>query len=201
MELKEYLQIIKKDIKVFLLLIIFAVSGSLAFFHFQPVSFNTSLALNITRRGTLETTDYRYDSFYRLQADERFAGTVTEWLKTPRIVADVYEMAKINPVNFSLTDLSKSLNAERKSSQLVDVNFSSATPESAQRISSAMVKIISRNTEKLNEEQREANWFLIIAENPLTTRNVPNHKIIFLVSFLGGLFLSFWTVLIRHYLK
>lgn len=201
MELKEYLQIIKKDIKTFITLTVFAVVGTLAYFYFQPVNYVTSLTLNITRMGIEETGEYRYDGFYRLQADERFAETVVEWLGSPRIVADIYETAKINSQNLTLTNLSKSLKAEKRSSQIVAVNFSSATPEGAQKISTGIVKVISKNTEKLNESQKEKNWFQIMAENPVIARNVPNYKIIFLASFLVGIFAAFWVALVKDYLK
>jgi len=201
MELKEYIQIIKKNIKIFLAVTLAVVFASLIYFYFQLVSYDTSLTLNITRLGAQATQDYRYDDFYRLQADDKFADTVVKWLASPRVVTNIYANAKFDTKSLSLAKLSKSISAQKQSPQIISINFSSPSQKSAQRISEGLVKVISQNTQDLNKYQKETNWFKIISEKPVIIKHTFNYKIIFLVAFLAGIFLGFWAALIKDYLE
>lgn len=201
MELKEYLKIFRESIKLFLAVIAVVVVAGFAYFWLKPVSYLTSLALNITRSGAQQTGDYRYDDFYRLQADEKFAETVVEWLKNPRTATDVYEKAGIDTNGFSMRQLSKSFVSEKLSSQIVSVSFSAKDEKSAQKISDAISEIVSKNTEALNKNQNENTWFAIVAQKPVIIRDNIGALIILLASLALGIFLGFWVVMLRHYLK
>jgi capsular polysaccharide biosynthesis protein len=201
MEIREYIEIIKKHIKFFLITISVIVFGVLTYFFSLEDSYETSLTLNVTRSGMQETTDYRYDDFYRLQADERFSDTVVEWLRDPRIVNDIFKNAKLDLKNVSLASLKKEFSVERRSSQIVSVRFSSEDAQVGEKISKSLVEAISERTEKLNENQNEPSWFRIVAEEPLTIKRSFPYDKIFLVSLLAGIFIGFFAVMIRNYLE
>jgi capsular polysaccharide biosynthesis protein len=201
MELKEYLKIFRVNIGLFAAVIVVTILGSFAYFTLKPVSYSASLALNITRSGSQQTSDYRYGDFYRLQADEKFAETVVEWLKNPRTAADILSRAGINTAHSSLRKLSKVLVAEKLSSQIVAVSFAADNEKSAQRISDAVLEIISKNTEALNKNQNEDSWFEIVAQNPVIMQDRVSPIILLLASLVMGMFLGFWIVMVKHYLK
>lgn len=201
MELKEYLAIIKNNLAVFLVAIILIIVGSFSYFIFRPVFYDASLVLNITRSGTQETTDYKYDNFYRLQADEKFAETVVQWLKTPRVVADILSAANVDARNFNSKKLSGIFDAENLSAQIVLVSYGGKNPEEAKKISESVVSIISKNTELLNRDQKDNNWFEIVAQAPVISKRDFSAPIVLGGSFLVGMFIAFWVVMIRHYLK
>ncbi len=201
MDLKEYLKIIKKHRKLFLSVILGVVIVSLGYFYFAPVRYDASLTLNITRSGAQETTDYKYDDFYRLQADEKFADTLVEWLKSPRVASDIYATAGISSDSFDLKKLTKSFSAEKRSSQIVAVNFSAPSQTQAQKISDGIKKIISANSDELNKDQKENNWFKVVSASPVIVAYHPAYLIIFLASLSMGIFLAFWGVLMKHYLE
>lgn len=201
MELKEYLNILKTHIKAFVLAVVLALIGGILYFSLRPVMYDASLTLNITRSGTQETADYKYDDFYRLQADEKFAETVVEWLKSPRTVSDIYLNSNINANQFSLGKLEKSFRSEKLSSQIVSVKFSADTPEKARKISDSIGNVVTKNIESLNLNQKEKNWFEIAAQDPVIARNILNFWIVVLAALAIGIFLGFWTVLFIHYLK
>lgn len=201
MELKEYLNILKIHIKAFVLAVVLTLIGGILCFSLRPTAYDISLTLNITRDGTQETADYKYDDFYRLQADEKFAETVVEWLKSPRTVSDIYRDADINASQFSLGKLEKSFRSEKLSSQVVSVKFSADTPEKAKKISDSIGKVIAKNIESLNLNQKEKNWFEIAAQDPVIARNALNFWVAVLAALAIGIFLGFWAVLFIHYLK
>lgn len=201
MELKEYLSILKNHGKAFVLVAVLAVIAGIAFFSFRPIRYNTSLTLNITRSGVQETADYKYDDFYRLQADEKFAETVVEWLKSPRTVADIYFNSGIKTDQFSLGKLEKSLRSEKLSSQIVSIKFSADTPEKAKNISDSITQVVAKNIASLNANQKEKNWFEIVAQDPVIAENTLNFWVVILAALAAGIFLGLWAVLIIHYLS
>ncbi len=201
MELREYYLILKKDFGLFLLAVILIVAGSFAYFYLRPASYDTSLVLNISRLGTQETDQYRYDDFYRIQADEKFAETVVEWLKSPRISSDIYTDAGVDTASWNLRQLSKNMSPEKLSAQIVSVNFSSSDEKTAEKISRSIIKIISGNTQSLNKDQKNSTWFEIVPQDPIIKRYYPDNAMILAASLLLGMFAGFWVVMIRHYLR
>lgn len=201
MELKEYFKIVKENSRLFAAVIAVIIIGSFAYFILRPIAYEASLTLNITRSGTQETSDYKYDDFYRLQADEKFAETVVQWLKSPRVVADVLGAAGIESRNLSASRLSKIFNAENLSSQVVAVSFSGKTAEEAKKISNAAVSVISDNIEFLNKDQKENSWFKVAAAAPVIAKKTFDPFLLFVVSLLAGIFIAFWAVMIKHYLN
>lgn len=201
MELKEYLAILKVNSKVFGGVIAIVILASFSYFYLKPLSYEASLVLNITRSGAQKSEQYKFDDFYRLQADEKFAETLVQWIKSPRIALDIWTASGNNPENLSLRQLSKLFKAEKFSSQIVSVRFSAANPEKAKKISESIVEIISRETKLLNRDQQEENWFEIVALSPVILISKVNPFLLFLASLVMGIFLGFWIVLVRHYLK
>ena len=200
MELKEYFLIIKKQLKSF-----FAISGlvvaiGLAYLFFRPVSFDTSLILNITRSGAQVSNSYEYDDFYRLQADEKFAETIVEWLKSPRTEEDIYANSGIDTASYDLKKLTSSILAEKRSAQIVAVSFSAPNQKMAKSIALSVSKIISQNIQNLNQDQKEAAWFEIVSNDPVIRIREAN-PIAVAVIFCAAIFLAFFGILFKHYLK
>lgn len=200
MELKEYLQIVKRNGKVFFGVIFSVCLIVFLYYSFRPISYSASLTIDVSRIGLQQTSDYRFDDFYRLQADEKFCETIVEWLNSPRVIENIYQEAKIDTSNFSLEGLSKSIKAEKRSSQIVAVNFSAPSEKIAKNIATSVSKIISKKTKDLNISQKENTWFQIFSEEPVVKENKINFLII-LATFLFAIFIAFWAVLIKHYLE
>lgn len=201
MELKEYFLIIKRQYKLFLAVVSLVVLGVSGYFFFRPISFETSLFLNVTRSGNQTSEGYKYDDFYRLQADEKFAETIVQWLKSPRIVLDIHSSAGKDMQNLSLKQLAKVFEADKLSSQIVAVKFSTPDEKTAEKIAQAICEILKKNTEKLNEDQKETTWFEIKADSPVIVKSSYVPWIIFIFSLATGMFLGFWIVLGKHYLE
>lgn len=201
MEFKEYLAIIKSNFKLFGSIVAIVILASFSYFYLKPISYEASLVLNITRSGLQKSDQYKFDDFYRLQADEKFAETLVQWIKSPRVALDIWTAAGNSSENLSLKQLTKLFKAEKLSSQIVSVKFSTANPETAKKISDSIIKIVSRETAALNQDQQEENWFEIVALSPVILISRVNPFLLFLATLAMGIFLGFWIVLVRHYLK
>lgn len=201
MDLKEYIAIIRKHFNIFAGIIATVICVSFAVLILKPISYTASLTISIARDGTQETADYKFDDFYRIQADDKFAETIVQWLSSPAIEKDVFTSAGIDVSKFSLKQLSNSLKAEKLSSQVIEVSFVTSTVERARKISVATSEVISKNIATLNRDTENIGKFYIVAQDPVIVMNNFSPWIIFLAALAAGIFLAFWTVLIIHYLK
>ncbi|EKE16287.1 MAG: hypothetical protein ACD_11C00021G0016 [uncultured bacterium] len=192
MELRAIIEIFKKHKNIFWrTLLVFVFLGFISF-YFQPKTYTSTLMLNVTRSGLQETSDYQYDDFYRLQADERFADTVARWIDSPIIYQNIYEDAKI--------EFRKPIKATRLSSQVIEVTFKTKNREDGIALSSSAEKILNRQIEELNKFQKNKNWFMLVASEPVIAEGGISLPVSLLGSFAIGLFFSFWSVMIKNYL-
>jgi capsular polysaccharide biosynthesis protein len=201
MELKEYWLILQKYRDLFAIIVATTIILFLVYFFLRPVYFDASLTINITRSGIQETSDYQYDSFYRLQADEKFADTLVQWLKSPSVVTNIYRKAGLVYPKSNLRKLSKRLKADRVSPQSIIVTYSSPDQKSAEQLSKSIKQEITENIQSLNTQQKQENWFKIIVLDPVIIAHSVSIFWILGISLLSGFFLGFWTVLIVFYLK
>jgi uncharacterized protein involved in exopolysaccharide biosynthesis len=199
MELKEWIAIFRKHARAFWGTVgVFVVAGG-AWYLFQPQHSVADLTLNVTRRGSQETESYKYDDFYRLQADERFADTVVRWLGSPRVVSDIYEDAGMDTGTVDLRGLAGAFSAERLSSQMIRVRYRAQDAESARALSRSLLKIVTENIETLNKEQREKAWFKVVGDEPVVRDGKTSLSFSLEIALVAGVLLGFWVVLLRHY--
>lgn len=201
MEFKQLIAIFRKDLSFFVGLVLLVVIIALVWQRNQPPVSQATLLLNVGRTGTEQTSDYTYDSFYRLQADERFADTVVRWLSSPRVVEDIYKDARLNPESLGLRDLKKTFTAGRLSSQIIEVNFSNQNEKLLPELSRSAVTVLGRYTDSLNKENKEKNWFAVIGSDPVIRDGRVETNTALLLGLAIGLFIGFWGVLFRHYLR
>ncbi len=193
MELKEYLAIFKKHFSFFMLVAIVSAAVFVAFQFSKPFPYKASLALNITREKSQKTDDYKYDNFYRLQADEKFANTVVSWMALPRIINDICADAE--------TESDKKFKAKLLSSQAIEIIYTAPDTETARKLSVSAVKILNRETAELNKFSENEDWFKILSSESVISANHFNLPWSIILGLLIGIFLGFWSVLIKHYLE
>lgn len=201
MELKKFFEIFRKQTGFFWSVVLIVVALAILWQVTQPEKYQASLLLNIGRSGTQTTTDYTYDSFYRLQADERFADTVVRWLGDPRVVTLIFEEAGVNAETHSLRELRGAFGAGRLSSQMIEVHYGAGTPELARDIADSVTQVLNRFANRLNREAQEESWFLILGEEPVVRDGRTSLDFALALGMIAGLFLAFWAVLIRNYLS
>ncbi len=90
---------------------------------------------------------------------------------------------------------------EKRSSELVLVYFSASDEKTSKNISDSIKKEISKNVDDLNFMQKDANWFQIVAQNPVIIRHSFDLRLVIAGFLLLGIFLAFWVVLVKHYFK
>ena len=191
MELREYILIFRRYRALFLGIVTLFVVTGLAFQLLQPVRFSAEITMNVARSGIRVTSDYSYDDFYRLQADERFADTVVRWLESPRIVGDIAREARVSE--------GVSFDAGRLSSQVIRIRYTMRDEVAAKRIATAIFTVLNRETESLNQNRSEDGWFALVGETPAIGDARVSRGRMFALAFSLGIFFGFFAVLFRWY--
>ncbi|MDP3957652.1 MAG: hypothetical protein Q8Q10_04085, partial [bacterium] len=91
--------------------------------------------------------------------------------------------------------------AKRLSSQMVEVTYADANEKTLKKISDAAVMTLNRYTDSLNRENKETNWFTVIGSDPIVRDARIPLSLALVIGLLFGVFVGFWTVLIRHYFR
>ncbi|MDD2766247.1 MAG: hypothetical protein PHH40_00600 [Candidatus Moranbacteria bacterium] len=200
MELREYLDIFKRQIKWFWITILLFLFIAGAWQQNQPETLEATLLLNIGRASVQDTRDYTFDSFYRLQADERFADTVVRWLGSSRVAEDIYRAVDRETRDMSTQTLENVFEAKRLSSQMIEVTYAHPDYETLQKMSEATVTHLNNYAEQLNKESREqTHWFTIVGSDPIIRDVRITLSFALSVGLAFGIFIGFWVALIKHY--
>lgn len=188
MELRDFFALFGIHKKIFWNIVIVSVIIGALFYFVQPQKYKSSLALNVTRDGVQSVDEYTYDNFYRLQADERFADTVVQWINSPHILVKVLD-----------GNIGKKIDAKRLSSQVVEVVYVTDTPKEGAEIAKSLIVALNDEAQRLNQKQNQDNWFVILGSDPVITDNT--YSLLFLCGVSGalGFFIAFWSVMIVHY--
>ena len=198
MELREIIYLYWAERRLFALIVVATVFIALVWQVNQPLSYRASLLLNIGRQGSQATQEYTYDSFYRLQADERFADTVVRWLQSPRVVSDILKESDVHTSTYSDRVLKKMFGAKRLSSQVIELSFSLPDKAVLEKEASAIVKVLNIYTSGLNQDRQADGWFIVVGSNPvISNAQVPLPTAVF-AGVIAGVFIAFWLVAIRH---
>lgn len=198
MDIREYWEVLQKDARFFGTVVLGLWVLSLIWLLAQPVKYQGTLLLNVGRTASEQPAEYSYDSFYRLQADERFADTLVRWLANPRLVSDILESAGTSADHYSESALSGHFQAKRLSSQVVEVRFTASTREALSRYSEALVVTTQKYTESLNASQQ--NWFRVVGSDPVIRDARITAWPFLALSLAVSIFIAFWAVLVKHFL-
>jgi capsular polysaccharide biosynthesis protein len=201
MELREYYKILKTNIYVVIYtILIFFV---LAYIWTMRVgeTYSSSLLLNVSRNENQSSTDYRYDQFYRLQADEKFSETISEWLKSPGVAQEIFKKADLNSSGKSIRQLGKTFRAEKMSPEIIEVRFSPKDTDEGKKIADSISSVISEKIKDINSPANDPNWFRIEPSNLVTAKNTQNLQLNLIVAALAGLFAGSLFAFLKHYLS
>jgi len=201
MELRDIMTIFIAQRRVVGIIIGIFLLGGVLFLLFQPQRYDVSLILNVTRTGADSAGTYAYDDFYRLQADERFADTVVRWLSLPGIVNAIFEQSSVDSARLTSRPFGNIFKAQRLSSQVIHVTFTTRDEDAAQKTAAAITTVINRETEKLNALQQEKSWFVVLADAPVVSDGTRGASFVLSLTFFLGVFFGVWGVLLRHYMR
>lgn len=201
MELKEYYKILKSNVSIIIYTVIIAVAAIYAWSVRAAQNYNTLLLLNVSRTEAQNTADYRYDQFYRLQADDKFSETIVEWLKSPGTVQDIFAKAGVSTDQKTMRQLSKSFRAEKLSANVVGVQYSAGTSDEAGKIAPAIESVVAEKIKNMNSDAKDPNWFEANMSDLTILKNTQDLRINLGIAALAGIFVGTLLAFGKHYIS
>ncbi|MDD5344537.1 MAG: hypothetical protein PHW12_08970 [Smithella sp.] len=201
MELKQYIAIFKKEKNIISGTILLVLILTLIFSGLKGVYFDNDMLLLISRSGTQNTPDYKYDGYYAVQASDIFADNVSQWLTSATVASEIYTRAKAESEMKSLRDFSKVFKADKLSSQYVRVRYQTNTKETATNLAHAMTDVLQEKADLLSQFSTEHIGFKVIYSDPLSVESKPDYLLNGLLAIVGGLFLGLFAALGKNYFE
>jgi capsular polysaccharide biosynthesis protein len=201
MELKEYLRIFKKEKNTISTAVLALLVLVLVFTGLKGVSYENDMLLLISRSGTQNTPDYKYDGYYAVQASDVFADNVSQWLASASVASEIYSRAKAESEMRSLKDFSKAFKADKLSSQYVRVRYGTKDKETATNLAHAMTDVLQEKADMLAASSTEQISFKVIYSDPLSVESKNDPLLNGVLAIAGGLFLGIFLALGKNYLQ
>lgn len=199
MELKEYLQLIRKEKSVIIKAAILTLVFTLAFSYLQKKSYETSVSIFMVKDSTQSTDEFKYDGYYALQSGEIIADNIEKMLQSPQIVNEIYQEAGVDPNFDKIKKYKKSFTAHKMSNQYVEVSFNSETRENAKQVSGAITKVLQRKMEETKISSEEEISFSIENNTPVIIEKKTDMILNSLVGLFSGFFLGIIAIMIKKY--
>lgn len=197
----EYLKIIKK---YYQLIILFSVLLAVATFFFtvrQSARYSSSLSLLVSNNQVQETSDYRFDGYYEVQAADLFSNTVEAWFRSPEVVSAIYEKALVNLDRSNIKELTKIFRSEKLAPHYVEVRYKTNNETESKQIALAIDNVLAEKTRSLREVSENKTSFSVKGGAPVTVLTKPPIFINTITALVMGLFLGFLIGIIKEYLK
>jgi capsular polysaccharide biosynthesis protein len=199
MELKAYIEIFKKEkntISTAVLVLLFLVT---VFSGLKSIFYENDMLLLISRNGTQNTADYKYDGYYAVQASDVFADNISQWLSSASVASEIYTRAGVENKMISLKDFSKVFKADKLSSQYVRVRYETNDKETAVKLAHAITDVLQEKADLLSVSSTEQIGFKIIYSDPLSVEVKSDFVLNGILAIIGGLFLGAFIVLGKNY--
>ncbi len=200
MTFTELVALFERERRLFVGTVGVAITLSLLAYQFQPVKYANELLLSVTRTSVPVTAEYAYDHFYRLQADERMAESLSQYLQSETGKRDVAEKAKLEGNAYKQYTNAK-LKTVKSGTNGIRVSYQTDEVALGQTLGEAMGMTANEYIFSLNEDAREKDWFTVIEKKPVTQSAAWSLERFLLIGILVGIFFGFWAVLGRYFWK
>ncbi len=201
MELKEAIFIARGKIKTILAVSVITAISAFIFSAIQPVAYETSLSLLISKESSQETTDFKYDGYYAFQTSEIFADSIQEWMKSPETVNEIYQEAGVGQDFKNIKSYGKKFTAKKMSPQYTEVKFKTEKRDEAEKISSAIVKVINNKARRIQENSKQEISFKVESGNPVILEAKPDIPVNLIIGLISGAILGIFIVFTKEYFK
>ena len=100
-----------------------------------------------------------------------------------------------------MRSLSKSFQAEKLSSNLISVKYSTENSDEAARIAPAIESVLADRTKSLNSAAKDQDWFQVVMSDLIVLKNIQNLQLNLGIAALAGLFLGTLLAFGKHYIS
>jgi uncharacterized protein involved in exopolysaccharide biosynthesis len=200
MELKKIFETLRKNWKIitsFMMVVFVLIIGASLL---NPKKYEVNFSLLISQTKTQETKEFKYDTYYALEAKDKIGDWLIAFLKSPESVSAILASANFDNSDFKVYDFRNFFKPYKASSQSVGAIFYLKDSTKTSEIANSLVRIANRELNKTYAPSAQDVQFEIKATNPLVSAK--ENKVI-LTALIGLVFsfgLAIVYMLFRQYL-
>lgn len=139
MELKTHWQIIKKYHWLIIGVAVLLMIAGFLIGLLQPAKYEATTSFSIIAKTDNNNLE---QSYYLLKSSELLGDTLMSWTITPRVVADIFSRAQVNPEQYGI-NIENYFHAKRYSPQNVIIKFIVQDKDLAQKLADNLIQIFS----------------------------------------------------------
>lgn len=174
---------------------------AMLWFVTRPKLYDVSVGISIGRKAVQQSDQYQYDQYYRVQADEKYADTIVQWLKDPYLVQAIFRQAEVAVPTGGMRSFKAVFDAEKLAPEYINVSFRVERPEDAEKISKSLRSELNKKNAEINPEESDPEWFALVFGENIVRPYTISLVILLSAAAVGGLILAITAVLVRHYWK
>lgn len=133
--------------------------------------YRVSVALVVSRMGTQQATDYKYDSYYALKASDEFSDTIAGWFKTPEMTVAIYKKAGLSYGNPSLGSLARRFDAAKIAPNIVEVRFGAKSEAEANALAQGVNNAIQEKAYLISAASWQGISFATMGSEPVVVKS------------------------------
>jgi capsular polysaccharide biosynthesis protein len=158
---KHYWDTVQKGLPLVLLVSAAAALAAWLIVGQVSPSYEVHFSYLISLREREAADEFRFDDYYALSATDLFASTLAEWLSTPEVVVAAYETAGLAVPTAEMSELTRTVTAQKKAPQLVTVVVRGRERERAARAAEGLKNVMERNLEQFQNQGSGAISFTV----------------------------------------
>lgn len=172
------------------------------FSWWQAGGCSASVTFFVSRAGTQQAADYKYDNYYALKAVDEFSESLSQWFENPEVVSLIYQKAGVAFQPSSLSGFGRVFKSiKTPSSNLVEVRFSAKNDEEAKKFAKAMSEVVQKKNSFILSASLEGVAFSITDSEPIIVKNTIFLWQSVLSGFLLGLATGIFFKAAKEYFK
>lgn len=199
MELKNYLKVIRSEKKMIIAFTLVTALAAYIFSLYMPAHYETSVSLFISKSGTQNTEEFKYDGYYALSAGEVVADNVEKMLQSPQLVEKIYDASGVDPNFKNIKGYKKKFTAKKMSNSYVEVSFQTSNLTDAEKIAQALTKTVNEQMNGIGSQSQNEIAFSIENTKPVIIESKPDATLNLLVGLLSGAFLGVFAAFLKKY--
>ena len=185
MEIKYILEILRKEWKIIGFFVVTALVLSCFIVLSQPKKYEVNFSLLISQTKTQETEEFKYDTYYALEAKDKIGDWLVAFLKSPENVNTILDSASFDNSNFRVYDFRNFFRPYKASAQSVGIVFSLKDVSLAKSVVNNTLLAANQELDRAYTPSGQDVQFKINSNNPLVS--IKDRKVV-LTTFVGLLF-------------
>jgi capsular polysaccharide biosynthesis protein len=189
MELNNYWLIIKRN--SYITIVLCLVFAGLAYYHWtkNKVDYSGTVTFTIGNQSSDITSQDNFGQFYNLSAASYLADTLSGWLGSPNVVADVYAKAGYPLPKTKLTNLATTIKTTKNTltSGVVVAQMGASSHEGTVNLLNASIGVVNDQLDAVHKDGTIPTQMTIHASSPVVVDQANNPYIAVLIAAISGI--------------